>query len=59
MSDSGKTKKLKLNPPAATSRGATPQGSRAASPVAGNRSFSGSRASSPEGAPRGKSSCGT
>lgn len=53
MSESGKSKKLKLNPPSGVSRGGTPQGSRAASPVAGNRSFSGSRASSPEGA-RGK-----
>ncbi|RHZ45215.1 uncharacterized protein CDV56_102782 [Aspergillus thermomutatus] len=54
MSESGKSKKLKLNPPPGASRGGTPQGSRAASPVAGSRSFSGSRASSPEGA-RGKS----
>jgi transcription initiation factor TFIIF subunit alpha len=53
MSESGKIKKLKLNPPSAASRGGTPQGSRAGSPVAGNRSFSGSRASSPEGAARG------
>jgi len=53
ISESGKTKKLKLNPPSAASRGGTPQGSRAGSPVAGSRSFSGSRASSPEGAARG------
>lgn len=52
MSESGKTKKLKLNPPSAASRGGTPQGSRAGSPVAG-RAFSGSRASSPEGTSRG------
>ncbi|KAJ5930771.1 hypothetical protein N7466_006264 [Penicillium verhagenii] len=49
MSESGKSKKLKLNPPSGGSRGATPQGSRAASPIAGNQSFSGSRASSPDG----------
>lgn len=54
LSESGKTKKLKLNPPAASSRGGTPQGSRAASPAVGNPSF-GSRASSPEGPLRGKS----
>ncbi|KAH8433597.1 transcription factor IIF subunit TFG1 [Aspergillus melleus] len=49
MSESGKTKKLKLNPPSLASRGGTPQGSRAASPTPlANRSFSGSRASSPE-----------
>lgn len=54
LSESGKTKKLRLNPPAASSRGATPQGSRAASPGIGNPSF-GSRASSPEGPMRGKS----
>lgn len=42
----GKAKKLKLNPPG-TSRGGTPSGSRAGSPV--GRSFSGSRASSPTG----------
>ncbi|KAL3469378.1 hypothetical protein BJX99DRAFT_241484 [Aspergillus californicus] len=49
MSESGKSKKLKLNPPSVTSQGETPQGSRAGSPnpVVG-RSFSGSRASSPE-----------
>lgn len=58
MSESGKTKKLKLNPPSAASRGGTPQGSRAGSPVAGNRSFSGSRASSPEGAARGRATPG-
>lgn len=54
MSESGKTKKLKLNPPAASSRGGTPQGSRAASPAVGNQSF-GSRASSPDGPIRGES----
>lgn len=54
LSESGKTKKLRLNPPAAPSRAATPQGSRAASPAIGNPSF-GSRASSPEGPMRGKS----
>lgn len=50
MSESGKTKKLKLNPPpVSTSPGATPQGSRAGSPASlANRGFS-SRASSPEG----------
>lgn len=49
MSESGKTKKLKLNPPSLASRGGTPQGSRAASPTPlASRSFSGSRASSPE-----------
>lgn len=52
MSESGKAKKLKLNPPSAASRGGTPQGSRAGSPIAG-RAFSGSRASSPEGTSRG------
>lgn len=50
MSESGKTKKLKLNPPIASSQSGTPQGSRAGSPtVIGNRGFAGSRASSPEG----------
>lgn len=50
MSESGKTKKLKLNPPTAASQTGTPQGSRAGSPTAiGNRGFTGSRASSPEG----------
>ncbi|PLB44668.1 hypothetical protein P170DRAFT_417508 [Aspergillus steynii IBT 23096] len=49
MSESGKTKKLKLNPPSLASRGGTPQGSRASSPTPlANRSFSGSRVSSPE-----------
>ncbi|KAL4889294.1 hypothetical protein BDV59DRAFT_120415 [Aspergillus ambiguus] len=49
MSESGKTKKLKLNPPSAVSRSGTPQGSRAGSPTPlASRSFSGSRASSPE-----------
>ncbi|KAL4936990.1 hypothetical protein BDV06DRAFT_82639 [Aspergillus oleicola] len=49
MSETGKTKKLKLNPPSIISQGDTPQGSRAGSPtsVAG-RNISGSRASSPE-----------
>ncbi|KAJ5152828.1 uncharacterized protein N7482_009306 [Penicillium canariense] len=54
MSESGKTKKLKLNLPSATSRGGTPQGSRAASPVAGNQSFSGAGRSTP--APSGNQS---
>ncbi|OQD67134.1 hypothetical protein PENDEC_c044G01150 [Penicillium decumbens] len=58
ISESGKTKKLKLNPPSAASRGGTPQGSRAGSPVAGSRSFSGSRASSPEGAARARATPG-
>ena len=50
MSESGKTKKLKLNPPTASSQTGTPQGSRAGSPTAiGSRGFTGSRASSPEG----------
>lgn len=50
MSESGKAKKLKLNPPTAASQTGTPQGSRAASPTAiGSRGFTGSRASSPEG----------
>ena len=52
MSESGKTKKLKLNPPpTSSSPGATPQGSRAGSPtpLSANRGFTGSRASSPEG----------
>lgn len=49
MSESGKTKKLKLNPPSAASQSGTPQGSRAGSPTPlAGRSFSGSRASSPE-----------
>lgn len=49
LTESGKIKKLKLNPPTG-SRGGTPQaqGSRAASPMAGR--LPGSRASSPEGA---------
>lgn len=48
MSESGKAKKLKLNPPG-VSRSGTPQGSRAGSPTPlASRSFSGSRASSPE-----------
>ena len=46
ISESGKAKKLKLN----ASQNETPQESRAGSPVPqGARSFSGSRASSPEG----------
>ncbi|CAI7661383.1 unnamed protein product [Penicillium pancosmium] len=53
MSESGKPKKLKLSLPG-QSRTGTPVGSRAGSPIAGGRSFSGSRASSPEGA-RGRS----
>ncbi|KAJ0424517.1 hypothetical protein BJY00DRAFT_308947 [Aspergillus carlsbadensis] len=49
MSESGKSKKLKLNPPSVISQGDTPQGSRAASPtLILGKSFSGSRASSPE-----------
>ncbi|KAL3457638.1 hypothetical protein BJX64DRAFT_295830 [Aspergillus heterothallicus] len=49
MSESGKSKKLKLNPPSVTSQGDTPQGSRAASPApVTGKSFSGSRASSPD-----------
>lgn len=49
MSESGKTKKIKLNPPSTTPRNATPQGSRVGSPAPlAGRSFSGSRASSPE-----------
>ncbi|KAJ5151777.1 hypothetical protein N7492_010072 [Penicillium capsulatum] len=49
LSESGKPKKIKLNPPTGTPRGGTPQGSRATSPAAGGRSFSGSRANSPGG----------
>jgi hypothetical protein len=49
MSESGKIKKLKLNPPAATSQGGTPQGSRAGSPTPiGSKGLGASRASSPE-----------
>jgi hypothetical protein len=49
MSESGKIKKLKLNPPAATSQGGTPQGSRAGSPIPiGSKGLTASRASSPE-----------
>ncbi|PWY64528.1 transcription initiation factor IIF, alpha subunit [Aspergillus heteromorphus CBS 117.55] len=49
MSENGKSKKLKLNPPSAVSQSVTPQGSRAGSPAPlANKSFSGSRASSPE-----------
>ncbi|KAL2863101.1 transcription factor IIF subunit TFG1 [Aspergillus lucknowensis] len=49
MSESGKSKKLKRNPPSVVSQGGTPQGSRAASPTPMvGKSFSGSRASSPE-----------
>ncbi|KAL4757229.1 transcription factor IIF subunit TFG1 [Aspergillus foveolatus] len=49
MSETGKSKKLKLNPPPMTSQAITPHGSRAGSPtsVAG-KNFTGSRASSPE-----------
>ncbi|KAL4922982.1 transcription factor IIF subunit TFG1 [Aspergillus undulatus] len=49
ISETGKSKKLKLNPPSMTSQGETPQRSRAGSPasVAG-RQLAGSRASSPE-----------
>lgn len=50
MSESGKPKKLKLNPPPASSQGGTPQGSRVGSPTPiGGRTITGSRASSPEG----------
>ncbi|PYH92770.1 transcription initiation factor IIF, alpha subunit [Aspergillus ellipticus CBS 707.79] len=49
MSENGKSKKLKLNPPSVASQSVTPQGSRAGSPAPlGSKSFSGSRASSPE-----------
>ncbi|KAE8145048.1 hypothetical protein BDV25DRAFT_78504 [Aspergillus avenaceus] len=49
ISENGKAKKLKLNPPTATSQVGTPQGSRAGSPMPlANMSFPGSRASSPE-----------
>lgn len=49
ISESGKVKKLKLNPPGVSSSGGTPQGSRAGSPTPlGNKGLSGSRASSPE-----------
>ncbi|KAF7118994.1 hypothetical protein CNMCM5793_008634 [Aspergillus hiratsukae] len=49
MSESGKIKKLKLNPHAATSQGGTPQGSRAGSPTPiGSKGLTASRASSPE-----------
>ncbi|KAL4911875.1 hypothetical protein BDW62DRAFT_38841 [Aspergillus aurantiobrunneus] len=49
ISETGKSKKLKLNPPSTTSQGEMPQRSRASSPtpVAG-RNFPGSRASSPD-----------
>jgi transcription initiation factor TFIIF subunit alpha len=57
MTESGKIKKLKLNPPT-TSRGGTPQGSRAASPMAGGR-IPGSRASSPEGPMKRQASAST
>jgi transcription initiation factor TFIIF subunit alpha len=54
MSEGGKMKKLKLNPPAATSQGGTPQGSRAGSPTPiGSKGLAASRASSPE-SQRGK-----
>lgn len=49
MTEGGKIKKLKLNPPTSVSRGGTPQGSRAASPLPRPP---GSRANSPDG-PRG------
>ncbi|CAG8392939.1 unnamed protein product [Penicillium salamii] len=49
MTENGKIKKLKLNPPTG-SRSGTPQGSRAGSPMAGRPP--GSRASSPEGMKR-------
>ncbi|KKK19484.1 transcription initiation factor IIF subunit alpha [Aspergillus rambellii] len=56
ISESGKSKKLKLNPLSIISQGETPQGSRAGSPTPlANKSFSGSRASSPESL-RGRSS---
>lgn len=48
LTEGGKIKKLKLNP--SVSRGGTPQGSRAASPLP---RLSGSRANSPDG-PRGE-----
>lgn len=55
MSESGKAKKLKLNPPGLSSPTGTPQGSRAGSPTPlSGRGFSGSRASSPDqGSSRG------
>jgi len=50
MSESGKSKKLKLNPPAASSQNGTPQGSRTGSPAPlASKGVTGSRASSPEG----------
>ncbi|KAJ5385355.1 hypothetical protein N7517_003266 [Penicillium concentricum] len=49
MTEGGKIKKLKLNPSTVASRGGTPQGSRAASPLP---RLSGSRANSPD-VPRG------
>ncbi|KAL4880513.1 hypothetical protein BJY04DRAFT_191482 [Aspergillus karnatakaensis] len=49
MSETGKSKKLKLNPPSMISQGDTPQSSRAGSPAsAAGKTFTGSRASSPE-----------
>ncbi|RAH64824.1 transcription factor IIF subunit TFG1 [Aspergillus aculeatinus CBS 121060] len=49
VGESGKIKKLKLNPSSMTPQSGTPQGSRAGSPVPlSNRGFPGSRASSPE-----------
>ncbi|EAW12102.1 transcription factor IIF subunit TFG1 [Aspergillus clavatus NRRL 1] len=49
MSESGKIKKLKLNPPLGISQNGTPQGSRAGSPTPlGGKGLSGSRASSPD-----------
>lgn len=50
MSETGKSKKLKLNPPPMTSQGITPHGSRAGSPTSvTGKNITGSRASSPEG----------
>ncbi|KAL4868934.1 hypothetical protein BDV12DRAFT_168627 [Aspergillus spectabilis] len=49
MSETGKSKKLKLNPPSMLSQGDTPQSSRAGSPVSvAGKNLSGSRASSPD-----------
>ncbi|OJJ08969.1 hypothetical protein ASPVEDRAFT_156535 [Aspergillus versicolor CBS 583.65] len=49
VSESGKSKKLKPNPPSVVSQGETPQRSRAGSPTSvTGRNLSGSRASSPE-----------
>ncbi|KAL4993695.1 hypothetical protein BDV10DRAFT_18033 [Aspergillus recurvatus] len=58
MSETGKSKKLKLNPPSMTSQGITPQGSRAGSPTSvTGKNLSGSRASSPESS-RGSNATG-